>query len=41
MVTKKEIGQISAIITQAEFAAKFDSGVLTIIREIDTVDLDK
>ena len=41
MVTKKEIAQISSIITQPEFAAKFDSGTLRIMREVDTVDMDR
>jgi len=40
VVTKKEIAQISSIITQPEFAAKFDSGTLRIMREVDTVDMD-
>ena len=40
-VTKQEVRRISSIITQPEFAAKFDSGVITIIREIDSADLDK
>ena len=41
LVSKKEIEQISTIITQPEFAARFNSGVLSIVREVDTVDLDK
>ena len=40
-MNKKETAQISSIITQPEFAAKFDSGVVSIAREIDTMDLDK
>ena len=40
-MSKKEIEQISTIITQPEFAARFNSGVLSIVREVDTVDLDK
>ena len=41
VVTKKEISQISSIITQPEFADKFDSGVISIMKEVDTVQLDK
>jgi len=41
LVSKKEIEQISTIITQPEFAARFNSGVLSIVRDVDTVDLDK
>ena len=41
VVTKKEISQISTIITQPQFAAKFDSGVVNIIKEVNTVDLEK
>ena len=40
-MNKKETAQISSIITQPEFAAKFDSGVVSIAREIDSMDLDK
>merc|ERR1719225_1274214 len=41
LVSKKEIEQISTIITQPEFAARFNSGVLSIVRDVDTMDLDK
>jgi len=41
VVTKKEVDQISNIITQPEFAARFEGGVINIIREVQSVDSEK
>ena len=41
VVNKKEIDQISQIITQPEFAARFEGGVINIIKEVESVDTEK
>ena len=41
VVTKKEIDQISQIITQPEFAARFEGGVINIIKEVESVETEK
>ena len=41
VVTKKEVDQISNIITQPEFAARFEGGVINNIREVQSVDSEK
>ena len=41
VITKKEIDQISQIITQPDFAARFEGGVINIVREVENVDPEK